>query len=475
MNMTTNVTEPQADGGPEGGAAPPAGGKGDSAWNRFWFTPADPTALGLMRICCGLVVFYTFVVYTFDLQALLGKHAWQDLEMRQRWYREWPVAPGPLGWYGPPLLPRPQQQGWEQSYWDSYNEKWHTPPPPPWPRDRDEAWRIDEYRVRWGEDPRLVTHQGVPLWSIWFHVTDPDAMMAVQAVILVVTFLFLIGFCTRVTSALTWFAALCYIHRAQASLFGVDTMMTILLLYLMLGPSGAALSVDRLLARWWARARPRVVGRWRAFRGKGAQAAAPAAPGVYSPTPTPSVSAGLVLRLMQVHVCIIYGSAGLAKLQGTSWWTGIAVWGTVANFEFAPVQYGWYIELLRLLGSEQWLFQLTMTLASAFTLFFEVGYPFLIWRPRTRWVMLWMAIILHGFIGLFMGLKTFSLLMLVMNLAFVPPETVRAVLRRLTGGRYGQTAPAEPAPEASRPVPVPAARPEKEPQKVPGHHVRRRR
>src|SRR5262249_53271185 len=27
-------------------------------WNRFWFTPADPTLLGFMRICCGLVVLY---------------------------------------------------------------------------------------------------------------------------------------------------------------------------------------------------------------------------------------------------------------------------------------------------------------------------------------------------------------------------------------------------------------------------------
>src|SRR4051812_14534084 len=78
-----------------------------SAWNRFWFTPADPTVLGLMRICCGLITFYTFFAYTFDLQALLGEHAWLDLATRQKQYRASPVL-GPLnaGWLPPQRLPR---------------------------------------------------------------------------------------------------------------------------------------------------------------------------------------------------------------------------------------------------------------------------------------------------------------------------------------------------------------------------------
>src|SRR5688572_15679063 len=52
------------------------------AIERFWFTPADPTLLGLTRICCGLVVFYTLLVYSFRFQDLMGDDAWQDLEMR---------------------------------------------------------------------------------------------------------------------------------------------------------------------------------------------------------------------------------------------------------------------------------------------------------------------------------------------------------------------------------------------------------
>jgi hypothetical protein len=234
--------------------------------------------------------------------------------------------------------------------------------------------------------------------------------------------------------------------------FGADTMMAILLLYLMIGPSGAALSADRLLARWWARARPRVLARWHAFWGHspGAAAAAPAAP--VSPTPAPSVSANLAIRLLQVHVCIVYLSAGLSKLQGQSWWTGTAVWGTVANFEFAPMQFDLYNEVLGFIARHRWLFELTMTTAGMFTLVFEIGYAFLIWRPATRWLMLGMAITLHGFIGIFMGLKTFSLLMLTMNLAFVPPETVRWFVSRLTRRRTAEAEPAREAIKAAKPA-----------------------
>src|SRR5262249_41747962 len=54
---------------------------------------------------------------------------------------------------------------------------------------------------------------------------------------------------TRVTAVLTFLGTLSYINRNSGVLFGMDTMQTILLFYLMVGPSGAALSVDRLVGR----------------------------------------------------------------------------------------------------------------------------------------------------------------------------------------------------------------------------------
>jgi hypothetical protein len=210
-------------------------------------------------------------------------------------------------------------------------------------------------------------------------------------------------------------------------------MMNILLLYLMIGPSGAALSVDRLIARWWSRNKPRVLARWWSLWGKDPGRAAQVVPPPYSSQPAPSISANVAIRLLQVHVCFIYAAAGLTKLQGASWWNGTAVWGTVANYEFAPMQIELYNTILRLLGRSQLVFEMVFTAASLFTLFFEIAYAFLIWRPATRWLMLSMAILLHGFIGMFMGLKTFSFMMLVMNMAFLRSSEAHWLVRLVTG------------------------------------------
>jgi hypothetical protein len=263
------------------------------------------------------------------------------------------------------------------------------------------------------------------VWSIWFHVLEPETMLVLHWLIVACAFLFMIGFCTRITTALTWFGSLCYIHRNPTALFGVDTMMTITLWYLMIGPCGAVFSVDAIIRRWWVRAKPGVVNGWRRFwKLPALDAVAPAA----SAEVVPSVSANVATRLLQIHVCIIYLIAGLAKLQGQTWWNGGALWLTLGNFEFAPMHFRLYMEFIRLLGRHQWLFDGFMMGGGLFTLAFEIGYAFLIWRPRLRWVFLAAAILLHGFIGLFMGLQTFSFMMLVMNMAFLRPEEAQWAL-----------------------------------------------
>src|SRR5437773_1391623 len=62
-----------------------------AAWCRFWFTPADPTPLCLMRIVAGLLTLYVHVAYTFDLHALFGPEAWVPTAQADRERREWPV------------------------------------------------------------------------------------------------------------------------------------------------------------------------------------------------------------------------------------------------------------------------------------------------------------------------------------------------------------------------------------------------
>src|SRR5947209_19286604 len=48
------------------------------AWDRFWFTPADPTTLGLIRICCGIITLYVHIAYSFGLLSYVGADGWID-------------------------------------------------------------------------------------------------------------------------------------------------------------------------------------------------------------------------------------------------------------------------------------------------------------------------------------------------------------------------------------------------------------
>ena len=484
-----------------------------SAWNAFWFTPRDPTVLGLIRICCGAITTYTVFAYTFMLQDFMGTHAWYDLNTRLTFLRTRAITIGPLsGRNYPSAVPTNDK---ERAYVERYKQRWGVPPPPPFPATPQEEEDLNIFKERFhydlrydglappktkeereyiprymlhpantlrrpppaypasakeeqaifdymathdGLDPRLAYAIGQPSFSIWFHVTDPQAMMVIHCLIVFVTFLFTIGFCTRITSVLTWMTSLWYIHRDYIQLFGVDTMMMILLLYLMLGPSGAALSVDRLIARWWFRSKPRVVNRWRALMRLPALAANSLQPAAYSANPLPTVSANFAIRMLQIHLCIIYFISGVTKLQGAPWWNGTAVWGTLANFEFAPMPFTinhvqLYNDFLRWLGGYDLFLNTFLTGACWFTLAFEIGYAFLIWRPRTRWLFLAGAITLHGFIGLLMGLKTFSLMMLVMNMGFLRRDEVDKFLRLF---RFSSKPGSERLEAAGKATPIPA-------------------
>lgn len=293
------------------------------------------------------------------------------------------------------------------------------------PADAAEREKRVAYLEYWNVDPAKVHQSGHAIFSIWFHVTDPLGMAIAQAVILVVMFLFTVGFCTRVTAVLTWLAAVSYIHRSQQVLFGMDTMSNILLIYLTIGNSGAALSVDRLIARYRAaRASLRRTG----TIDPGTRA--------FLDAPPPSATAGFALRLIQVHFCFIYMSSGLSKLKGGSWWNANAFWEVMANPEFTMIRYPWYEELLRFGTEWKPLFYGFTTASVWFTLALEISLPFLVWTRMRPWVVA-AALTLHAGIGVLMGLNVFELLMMVLLLSYLPGRVIRESLLGAAGGKAG--------------------------------------
>jgi hypothetical protein len=278
------------------------------------------------------------------------------------------------------------------------------------PDDPVERDQLMNYLEKWNNDRTQTQYLGWPIFSIWFHVSDPTEMAVAHTAILGIMVMFAIGLFTRVTAIITWMAAVSYIHRTSQVLFGMDTMMNLLLIYLAIGPSGKALSVDR----WLACRRARKQG---------------LTPDVerFLARPPKSRTAGFAQRLIQVHFCFIYMAAGLSKLKGVNWWSHHAFWDFIANPEFSLIRYEAVEEVLRKVVAIRPLYAALAAFTVIFTFIMEIGLPFLIWT-RLRPIMFIGACFFHFGIGVFMGLILFGLLMMTLLLSYMPGEVIRKQL-----------------------------------------------
>lgn len=331
-------------------------------WDGFWFTPADPATLSLMRIFCGLVVFYVHLTYSWGLFGYVGPDAWLNQSVADYIQKEMP----------------------------SYALAWN-----------------------WTDGP-VEIDKGSWYWSIFYHVQSPGWIIAFHVLFVAAPLLFAAGLFTRVFGIISWIGAMSYCQRAANTVFGLDTMMMICLAYLNLGPCGARYSLDRWLQR-----------RRAARRGEPA------------PDVEPSYAANFAIRLTQVHFCVIYLATGTSKLLGSTWWAGTSLNLVLLNSAFAPLDQQPYFEFMKWLAGSRVMWEAFMTATIVFTLVLEISFPFLVWNMRLRWFMICCSVLLHTGIGLCMGLVSFSLMMMVMVLSFVPPETVRAILGWLTA--FGST------------------------------------
>lgn len=256
------------------------------------------------------------------------------------------------------------------------------------------AW-IDPVAIDQLRHPPASGDSPVRTWwgqSVWFGVDSPAAIALIYAAFLVAIVCFTVGLCTRAANVAVWIGHLSFIHRAFLSWSGMDTVLAMLTFYLLFGPSGAAFSVDRRLRR--------------------------------RPAPEHTWNANTALRLIQIHMCVIYLCAGLGKLQGSQWWDGTAVWMTLALHEFAPFDLTW----LGRLGDTFAL--LLSNVGVLLTLGFEIGFAFLIWNPRIRPALLALAVFLHAGIGFFMGMAAFGAAMLTGCVSFLDAGDIRSFVGR---------------------------------------------
>jgi len=247
---------------------------------------------------------------------------------------------------------------------------------------------------------------GVYTWSHFDFVQSAWILWLIHWVGLVVVALFAVGLFTRATAVLTTLLLISYANRATGALFGLDQILVLLCLYLSLGNAGGAFSVDQWIKR--IRGKGEAVHPNQKFREREGQGGEGWLAKVSRGVAPADVLTNIAIRLIQLHLCLIYFYAGLGKLQGETWWNGQAIWFTVASYEYQTMDLTWMAEQMELVAL------LTMV-----TVYWEVTYPALIWFRLTRPIMLLIALLTHLGIGMAMGMFTFGLVMLVANFSFV--------------------------------------------------------
>jgi hypothetical protein len=290
-------------------------------WNRFWFSPADPATLGLIRIFAGVMLFYTHLVWSLDLKGFFGQQGWLTPETIAK-------------------LPGSSAFQWSYFYW---------------------------------------IHSATLLWAVHIAALIVFAMLT-------------IGLWSRTMSILAFVATVSYVNRASLAQFGLDDANAMLALYLMVGPCGAAFSVDR----------------WLKCRQAGGRLPV-----------DPSIGANLAIRLLQVHLCVIYLFSGIGKAQGALWWNGDAMLMVTGMYEYQSWDITWLIH-----------YRTIAALLAHVTVFWELSYCVLVWPRLTRPIVLAIGVGMHLGIGLFLGMWTFGLAMIIANIAFVSPWVVRRVFDR---------------------------------------------
>ena len=240
-----------------------------------------------------------------------------------------------------------------------------------------------------------ITGDGSWAWSHFYWFESDSWLWGSHFIALGFLVAFTLGWQTRFTSILAFLITVSYANRANGALFGLDQINSFLTLYLAIAPSGLMYSVDAVLQQ---------------RRDKKLE------------TNETSTLATVSVRLMQWHLCVVYFFAGIGKLQGISWWDGTAIWGAFASYEYQTIDMTWLVHL-------PWL----VNLITVTSVFWELSYAFLIWPRLTRPLMLLGAVVIHLGIGACMGMITFGLIMIIANMAFLPPEWTRDQMQRMRG------------------------------------------
>ncbi|WP_374080392.1 HTTM domain-containing protein [Bdellovibrio bacteriovorus] len=241
--------------------------------------------------------------------------------------------------------------------------------------------------------PRSMALEALPelyrplfLWCIW-----PDSLNLVMHVLLVVLLVLLtLGIGGRWLMWMAWVINMGFIQRNYSVNFGADIIATLFLFYMSFTQSCERLSVLNLLRKKTA------------FQ--------------FSDT-----LSSVMIRMMQVQICVIYAYTGWEKLKGGSWWDGTALWSVMANPQMTTMDFSF-------LRSVPW----SIPVLAYTTIIFEVYFPAMVAWPKTRNLWLLAGFFFHAGIGVFMGLGPFATTMVSTYFLFLNPLVLEQVVSRIS-------------------------------------------
>ncbi|KYF51643.1 hypothetical protein BE08_35680, partial [Sorangium cellulosum] len=205
--------------------------------------------------------------------------------------------------------------------------------------------------------------------------------------------LWVVGFRTRLMSLLTYVGLWSLHQRNPALLDGGDNVVRLALLYGIFAELGAYFSLD--------------ADRLRAQRERGGDLQR-----------IKAMMHNAAILACAVQVCLVYGVAGLYKVQGELWQNGTALYYITRVGEFT-----WP-------GHSEGLYRSVplVTALTYATVAFQLCFPFLFALNRhTRRLALAGAILFHSGIAIMMGLVTFAAFMISVELALVSDAEYRAL------------------------------------------------
>ncbi|MBS1714045.1 MAG: HTTM domain-containing protein [Armatimonadetes bacterium] len=227
--------------------------------------------------------------------------------------------------------------------------------------------------------------------NLLWNVTDARVTLALYVVLCVSAFTTMLGLWTRVSSILLFVLTVTFHHRCPDILNSGDTLLRQMCFFVMIAPSGAACSLDRLTALW---------------KGK-----APLVPPLVSIWPQ---------RLWQYQVTIVYFTTVWHKWTGSHWRDGTATWFVPQLREFERFPVPAFFD-----------HQPMVAVTTYVTLVIELGIAFLAYSKPLRKYVLIGGLILHAGIEYRFNIPLFAFVMTSTYLSFYYGDEVTVWAKRL--------------------------------------------